>query len=128
MRRKVSGVTAALLLAALAASSACTDDSAAPSGAGVGPEIMTRVVDVGPLQVDGIYHSMDGPYERGTLDPSGIGWITGMRTTVLDADTDEPLGDELFCHSQLQLATSARLWWLPPASPRSTCRWASAYR
>lgn len=69
----------------------------------------TRVVETEPLTIDGIHRSMDGAWQRVELDPAGIGWVTGFKTEVVDATTDKLLGEEYFCHSQVQLATSARL-------------------
>ncbi len=74
---------------------------------GVVIKTMTAVTD--PLAIDAVYHSMEGPWQRVRLDPTGIGWITRFRTDVIDATTGERLGDEFFCHSQLQLGTTARL-------------------
>jgi hypothetical protein len=71
--------------------------------------VKTRVAETDPLAVDSVFHSMEGPWQRVVLDPTGIGWITSFRTEVVDAVTGARLGDEFFCHSQLQLATSARL-------------------
>jgi len=73
------------------------------------PTIHTRVVETGPLHIEGIEHSMEGEFQRVPLDTEGIGWVTGFRTDVVDATTGAPLGDEFFCHSQLQLDTGARL-------------------
>ncbi len=86
-----------------------TVQPAGAAGPGAPPTVRTRVVELGPLQIDGIYHSMEGVFERAMLDTSDIGWITGFRTEVVDAATGDPLGDEFFCHSQIQLATGARL-------------------
>ncbi len=74
-----------------------------------GVVIKTMTAETDPLAIDAIYHSMEGPWQRVRLDPTGIGWITRFRTDVIDATTGERLGDEFFCHSQLQLATTARL-------------------
>lgn len=74
-----------------------------------GVVIKTRTAETAPLAIDAVYHSMEGPWQRVVLDPTDIGWITGFRTEVVDAVTGERLGDEFFCHSQIQLATSARL-------------------
>ena len=71
--------------------------------------VKTRVAETDPLAIDDVYHSMEGPWQRVRLDPQDIGWITSFRTEVIDAETGETLGNEFFCHSQLQLATSARL-------------------
>ncbi len=74
-----------------------------------GVVVKTRVAETDPLAVDSVFHSMEGPWQRVVLDPTDIGWITGFRTEVVDAETGARLGDEFFCHSQIQLATSARL-------------------
>ncbi len=100
---RVSAVLLGLLLLVIAV---------APAGAarpGAPPAVMTRVVELGPLKIDGIYHSMEGVFQRVILDTADIGWITAFRTEVVDAATGAPLGDEYFCHSQIQLATGARL-------------------
>jgi hypothetical protein len=105
---QVSAVLFGLLLVAL---------PVAPAGAvrpgavrpGAPPTVMTRVVEVGPLKINGISHSMEGVFQRAMLDTGDIGWITAFRTEVVDAATGAPLGDEYFGHSQIQLATGARL-------------------
>ncbi len=66
-------------------------------------------IELGPLRIAGIYRSMDGPYERLPFLFDDVGWITGFRTRVVDAWTGEPLGEQFFCHSQLQLHNSTRL-------------------
>ena len=71
--------------------------------------VQTMIAETGPLTIDGTYHSMEGPWQRVAIDTTNIAWITGFRTDVIDATSGERLGDEFFCHSQLQLATSARL-------------------
>lgn len=73
------------------------------------PAARTKVVDLGPLHIDRIYKSMDGPHERRPIDVSGIDWIVGFRTHVHDAGSNEKLGDEFFCHSQVQLDNATRL-------------------
>ncbi len=100
---RAAAVFLCLLLVAL------TVPPAGAAGPGAPPTVMTRVVELGPLRIDGIYHSMEGVFERAMLDTSDIGWITGFRTEVVDPVTGDPLGDEYFCHSQIQLATGARL-------------------
>lgn len=71
--------------------------------------VRTRTFDMGPMRIDRIYHSMDGPHERLTIDPSEMAWITGYSTHVVDADSGERMGDEFFCHSQVQLVNETRL-------------------
>ena len=79
-------------------------------GSGVAaPAVLTRTVELGPLQIDGIAQSMEGELERAELDTSDMGWITGFRTTVVDAASGLPMGDEFFGHSQIQMDTGARL-------------------
>lgn len=97
----------ALLLLAVAASGCGAPAAETASVATV--RTASRIVEVGPLRIDGIAHSMEGEFQRAPLDTAGIGWITGFRTEVVDAASGTPLGDEFFCHSQVQLATGARL-------------------
>jgi len=100
---QVSAVLFGLLLVAL---------PVAPAGAvrpGAPPTVMTRVVELGPLKINGISQSMEGVFQRAMLDTGDIGWITAFRTEVVDAATGAPLSDEYFCHSRIQLATGARL-------------------
>lgn len=82
---------------------------APPEDEVAGVVVKTRTAETDPLAIDSILHSMEGPWQRVVLDPTDIGWITAFRTEVVDATTGQRLGDEFFCHSQLQLATSARL-------------------
>ncbi len=67
------------------------------------PAVRTRSIDLGPLRIDQIYRSMDGPFARTRFDISDIDWVTGFRTEVYDVGTGERLGDEFICHSQLQV-------------------------
>jgi hypothetical protein len=110
MRRSRGGVCSGLALA-LASSLACSGGSevAVPVGTAAVPPLRTRVIDIGPLRIDGIHRSMDGPWDRVRFDPSEVGWITRFKTEVLDGATDEPAGDQFFCHSQLQLDNTTRL-------------------
>jgi hypothetical protein len=108
---RASSFVSALLSLLLAAS--CAGEPAGPEETPgvvtVAPEIQTRVIDLGPLRIDGLYRSMDGPMERVEFDATGIDWVTRFRTEVISADTLEPLGDAFFCHSQLQLGNLTRL-------------------
>ena len=97
-------VAACLLFAVTACAPA-----APPEDAISGVVIKTMTADTDPLAIDAVYHSMEGPWQRVLLDTSDVAWITGFRTDVVDAASGERLGDEFFCHSQLQLATTARL-------------------
>ncbi|MBI4161971.1 MAG: hypothetical protein HY509_05945 [Acidobacteria bacterium] len=71
--------------------------------------VRTRVIDLGPMRIDRIYRSMQGPHDRVRFDWSDVEWLTGFRTEVLDVATSQPLGEEFFCHSQLQLDNGTRL-------------------
>lgn len=87
-------------------------DGSAPSTVDVPPApsgVRVKEWDLGPLRIDKIYRSMDGPYERATIDPTGVDWVTGYTTAVVDAGTGELMGDEFFCHSQVQLLNATRL-------------------
>lgn len=103
--RRLLAVCAAATLALTGG--ACTS----PSTTAVAPAAPHRTlfVDTGPLLIDRIYKSMDGPHERLPLDTEGLDWITAYRTEVLDASSGKRMGDEFFCHSQLQLANMTRL-------------------
>ena len=73
------------------------------------PSAQVAVIETSPLQIDGLYPSMTGPMERIQMDVSGMDWITAFRTEIIAADTGEVLGDEFFCHSQLQFTDTRRL-------------------
>ena len=73
------------------------------------PEIQTKTIELGPLTIDRIYPSMDGPFKRTRFDYRGMDWISAFRTQVVDAHTGEKMGEEFFCHSQLQLDNAIRL-------------------
>ena len=99
IRRRLGVIT----LLALAGAGLLSCDRAAA------PEPHTKVLDTGPLLIDRIYHSMDGPHERLRLDTLGMDWITAYRTEVVDAGDGQRMGDEFFCHSQVQLDNTTRL-------------------
>lgn len=69
----------------------------------------TKVIDLGPLRIDRIFRSMEGPSERVRFDYSDVDWVTGFRTEVLDIQTGERLSEEFFCHGQLQIDNQTRL-------------------
>jgi hypothetical protein len=81
----------------------------APTGPSAGPGVKTMVVDIGPLKIDKIYRSMDGPFDRVPFDPADVGWITRFSTEVIERSSGDPVGEEFFCHSQLQLDNLTRL-------------------
>jgi hypothetical protein len=83
-------------------------DAAAPAGGtGMSPRHMVLETDV--LPIDRIYTSMAGPSGRAPVDFSELDWVTAYRTEVIDAQSDERMGDEFFCHSQLQMLNGTRL-------------------
>lgn len=108
MNRTARSLRSVVALTVLFALAACAP-TAPPEDEITGVVVKTRVAETDPLDVDSVYHSMEGPWQRVVLDPTDIGWITGFRTEVLNAASGERLGDEFFCHSQIQLATTARL-------------------
>jgi hypothetical protein len=69
----------------------------------------TAVIETGELAIDRIYRSMTGPADRTPVDFSDLDWVTAYRTSVIDAESGEPMGDEFFCHSQLQMQNGTRL-------------------
>jgi len=83
------------------------DAETAPRSAADGPR--TMVIETAPLAIDQIYHSMAGPFDRQPVDFSVLDWVTGYRTEVVDATTRARIGDEFFCHSQLQMVNGTRL-------------------
>jgi hypothetical protein len=73
------------------------------------PVPQSLVLETDPLRIDRIYTSMEGPYDRVPLDTSKLDWVTAYRTEVVDANSGGKIGDEFFCHSQLQLMNTTRL-------------------
>jgi hypothetical protein len=73
------------------------------------PTPRIKTLETGGLLIDKIYTSMEGPYERFPFDVSDLDWVTAFRTEVVDAASGEPMGDEFFCHSQVQLLNTTRL-------------------
>jgi hypothetical protein len=73
------------------------------------PEPRFRVAETRPMRIDRIYGSMQGPYDQVPIDVAELDWVTALRTEVVDAENGETLGDELFCHSQVQQWNATRL-------------------
>lgn len=98
-----------LTLAAIAPALAC--GSAPDGGDAARPldEPRTMIVETAPLRIDRIYRSMAGPDDRLTVDPADLDWVVAYDTEVRDALDGEPMGDEFFCHSQLQMENTTRL-------------------
>jgi len=103
-KRWLSRAIAPLVLAG----TACTG-SAPPRPTPAPRDVRTKTFDLGPLRIDRIFRSMEGPSIRQRLDFSEMDWVTGLRSEVQDAATGEPMPDEFFCHSQMQLDTETRL-------------------
>jgi hypothetical protein len=63
-----------------------------------------------PYRLDKIYRSMEGPYSvqgglhLGSEGKSGVQWITGVESEVVDATERKPISQEFFCHSNLTFA------------------------
>jgi hypothetical protein len=94
-------------------SSTASGSTGAPASHGADlaelPPLESKVFELGPLKIDQIFTSMAGPSKRMHFDYTEMDWITGFRTEVVDVATGEPMGDEFFCHSQLQLDNAVRL-------------------
>lgn len=88
-----------------AASSPSTEVAGQPAA----PAPRTTTFDTDTLAIDQIYHSMQGPFDRVYLDASELDWVTAIRTDVIDQASQQRMGDEFFCHSQLQLVNGTRL-------------------
>ena len=69
----------------------------------------TKVLETKQLHIDKLYPSMTGPASRVGLDVSDMDWVTSFKSEVIDLTSGKPLGDEFFCHSQLQMWNSTRL-------------------
>jgi hypothetical protein len=63
-----------------------------------------------PYRLDKIYRSMEGPMSvqsgirLATENKSGMQWVTGLETEVVDATGQRPISQEFFCHSNLTFA------------------------
>lgn len=78
----------------------------APAAAPSGPE-HTFTVTSPVYHIDRKYKSMFGPdalQEVRLLDgPPELVWITGYKTTVVDAASEQPMSQEFMCHANLDL-------------------------
>jgi len=67
-----------------------------------------------PYRLDKIYRSMEGPWSiqsgihLAMGKKSGVQWITGLETEVIDATAQKPISQEFFCHSNLTFAEHGR--------------------
>lgn len=75
---------------------------------GANPTRQVRVFETEPLLIDRIFTSMTGPHDRVKIDYSGMDCVTSVRTEVVDVVSGEPMSEEFFCHSQLQLSNEYR--------------------
>lgn len=100
--RRASRAATVLVMAA------CGACAAAPSGPRLPPPRL-KSFETPPMRIDRIFTSMAGPFERVPMDFSDLDWVTAFKSQVVDAETDQPLADEFFCHSQIQLANATRL-------------------
>ncbi|MEM7137650.1 MAG: hypothetical protein AAF500_13795 [Myxococcota bacterium] len=91
------------------ASPPASDSSAAEAPQAEAPTPRNAMIKTNTLPIDQIYHSMQGPFDRVYVDPTELDWVTAIRTDVIDESTEARMGDEFFCHSQLQLLNGTRL-------------------
>ena len=98
MKKLRTGSTLVLLLTATAAL-AQEKPAATPR---------SMVLESNPMLIDRLYPSMTGPEDRISVDWSDLDWITAVRTEVIDEQSGKPMGEEFFCHSQLQLMKGPR--------------------
>jgi hypothetical protein len=67
-----------------------------------------------PYRLDKIYRSMEGPWSiqsgihLAAGVKSGVQWITGLETEVVDATVQKSISQEFFCHSNLTFAEHGR--------------------
>jgi len=67
-----------------------------------------------PYRLDKIYRSMEGPWSiqsgihLATSVKSGVQWVTGLETEVVDVTVQKPISQEFFCHSNLTFAEHGR--------------------
>src|SRR2546425_892744 len=67
-----------------------------------------------PYRLDKIYRSMEGPWSiqsgihLAAGAKSGVVWVTGLETEVVDATAQKPISQEFFCHSNLTFAEHGR--------------------
>lgn len=79
-----------------------------------------------PYHIDAMYASMRGPsgFDRSNLldtEKPELLWITGYKTEVVDAKTQEPLSQEYMCHANLDFDAKKyyeHFPWAPPISGR----------
>jgi len=105
MVRRICKSVALLAVVGALGVSGCTGD--APSLPGREPRV--KIIETSAMHLDRIYPSMTGPGDRVLVDTSDVAWITAFRTDVIDTVTEESMGGEFLCHSQLQIPSGVRL-------------------
>jgi len=105
----VRAVVPIVCLVVLAGCGPSESEQAAEPNAPADPKTHVRVVETVPMYLDKIYPSMTGPSERLLVDSAGIDWITALKTEVVDAQSDEAMGGEFMCHTQLQIPSGVRI-------------------
>lgn len=88
---------------------ACAVGFGSGCGGEPGPEPRTTQIQTGMLPIDQIYHSMQGPSDRVPIGFDELDWVTAVQSEVVDFDSADALGDEFFCHSQIQMPSGIRL-------------------
>ena len=112
MRHARHSLAIVALAIALTLAAGCSDaPSPGSNAAGLaveGPPAQTAVFYSDSFKIDQIYRSMQGPLDfdiiriGGRENPELI-WVTGYRTEIVDADTQEPLSVEFMCHNNLDV-------------------------
>ena len=88
--------------------------------------VQRREIVSKPYHIDGMYASMRGPsgFDHANLletERPELLWITGYKTEVVDAGTQEPLSQEYMCHANLDFDAKKyyeHFPWAPPISGR----------
>jgi len=122
-----SPLTPLLALWSVLACSVLSDSGGVPPAEAATPQIAqvhTKTVTSKRYHIDQKYASMRGPYgfDGVTLwesDAPELLWITGYRTTVVDAKSGEPLSQEWMCHANLDFDATEYYDRFPKAPPIS---------
>jgi hypothetical protein len=87
-------------------------------------KVHTKTITSSGYHIDKKYPSMRGPYGFDTVtlheaDKPELLWITGYRTTVVDAQTEGELSQEFMCHANLDFDPQEYYAKFPTAPPIS---------
>lgn len=87
-------------------------------------QVHTRTITSSDYHIDKKYPSMRGPYgfetvTLGDAEKPELLWITGYRTTVIDAKTDAQVSQEFMCHANLDFDPQEYYAKFPTAPPIS---------